>query len=44
MSTVLEPALGLCDPTKITVPTIIMRGQWDALRADDLIEFFKLLA
>jgi pimeloyl-ACP methyl ester carboxylesterase len=36
--------LPVCDPTKITVPTIIMRGQWDGIASfDDLIEFFKLL-
>ena len=32
------------DPTKVTVPTIIMRGQYDGIASlDDLIEFFKLL-
>ena len=32
------------DPTKITVPTIILRGQFDGIAAmDDLIEFFKRL-
>ena len=32
------------DPTRITVPTIIMRGQYDGIASlDDLIEFFKLL-
>ena len=36
--------LPIVDPAKITVPTIIMRGQWDGIAAfDDLIEFFKLL-
>jgi pimeloyl-ACP methyl ester carboxylesterase len=36
--------LPVCDPTKITVPTVIMRGQWDGIASfDDLIEFFKLL-
>ena len=32
------------DPTRITVPTIIMRGQYDGIASlHDLIEFFKLL-
>ena len=32
------------DPTKITVPTLILRGQFDGIAAmDDLIEFFKRL-
>jgi pimeloyl-ACP methyl ester carboxylesterase len=32
------------DPAKITVPTIIMRGQYDGIAGlDDLIEFFKRL-
>ena len=32
------------DPTKITVPTIILRGEFDGIAAmDDLIEFFKRL-
>jgi pimeloyl-ACP methyl ester carboxylesterase len=36
--------LPVVDPAKITVPTIIMRGQWDGIASfDDLIEFFKLL-
>jgi pimeloyl-ACP methyl ester carboxylesterase len=36
--------LPVVDPTKITVPTIIMRGQYDGIAGfDDLIEFFKLL-
>jgi len=36
--------LPLVDPAKITVPTIIMRGQWDGIAGiDDLIEFFKRL-
>jgi pimeloyl-ACP methyl ester carboxylesterase len=36
--------LPVCDPEKITVPTIIMRGQWDGIAGfDDLIEFFKRL-
>jgi pimeloyl-ACP methyl ester carboxylesterase len=36
--------LPVVDPARITVPTIIMRGQWDGIASfDDLIEFFKLL-
>jgi pimeloyl-ACP methyl ester carboxylesterase len=36
--------LPVVDPTKITVPTIIMRGQYDGIAGfDDLIEFFKRL-
>jgi non-heme chloroperoxidase len=36
--------LPLVDPGKITVPTIIMRGQWDGIASiDDLFEFFKRL-
>jgi pimeloyl-ACP methyl ester carboxylesterase len=36
--------LPVCDPTKITMPTIIMRGEFDGIAGfDDLIEFFKLL-
>jgi pimeloyl-ACP methyl ester carboxylesterase len=36
--------LPIVDPAKITVPTIIMRGQWDGIAGiDDLIEFFKRL-
>ena len=36
--------LPLVDPAKITVPTIVMRGQWDGIAGiDDLIEFFKRL-
>jgi pimeloyl-ACP methyl ester carboxylesterase len=36
--------LPLVDPVKITVPTIIMRGQFDGIAGfDDLIEFFKRL-
>ena len=36
--------LPVVDPTKITVPTIIMRGEYDGIASfDDLIEFFKLL-
>ena len=36
--------LPLVDPAKITVPTIVMRGQWDGIAGvDDLLEFFKRL-
>ena len=36
--------LPLVDPLKITVPTLVMRGQWDGIASvDDLIEFFKRL-
>jgi alpha-beta hydrolase superfamily lysophospholipase len=36
--------LPVCDPTKITVPTIVMRGQWDGIASiEDLLEFFRLL-
>ena len=36
--------LPLVDPARITVPTIVMRGQYDGIAGmDDLIEFFKRL-
>ncbi len=36
--------LPLVDPARISVPTIVMRGQWDGIAGiDDLIEFFKRL-
>ncbi|HEX2116198.1 MAG TPA: alpha/beta fold hydrolase [Alphaproteobacteria bacterium] len=36
--------LPVVDPEKITMPTIVMRGQWDGIAGfDDLIEFFKRL-
>ena len=36
--------LPVVDPAKITVPTIIMRGQFDGIAGfDDLVEFFKRL-
>ena len=36
--------LPIVDPTKITVPTIIMRGEYDGIAGvDDLLEFFKRL-
>jgi pimeloyl-ACP methyl ester carboxylesterase len=36
--------LPVIDPTKITVPTIVMRGQWDGIASmDDLMKFFDKL-
>ena len=36
--------LPLVDPAKITVPTIVMRGEYDGIASfDDLLEFFKRL-
>ena len=36
--------LPVCDPHKITVPTAILRGQFDGIAAlDDLLAFYKLL-
>lgn len=36
--------LPLVDPARITVPTLVMRGQFDGIAAfDDLIEFFRRL-
>jgi pimeloyl-ACP methyl ester carboxylesterase len=36
--------LPLLDPTKITVPSIILRGEYDGIAGmDDLIDFYKLL-
>ena len=36
--------LPVVDPEKITVPTVVMRGQWDGIASfDDLIEFFRRL-
>jgi pimeloyl-ACP methyl ester carboxylesterase len=36
--------LPLVDPAKITVPTIVMRGQYDGIAGfDDLVSFFKRL-
>ena len=36
--------LPVVDPTKITVPTLIMRGQWDGIAGfSDLIAFFEKL-
>jgi len=36
--------LPLVDPAKVTVPTLIMRGQYDGIASmDDLVEFFRRL-
>src|ERR1700744_5395055 len=36
--------LPVVDPQKITVPTLIMRGQWDGIASfDDLVKFFAKL-
>jgi pimeloyl-ACP methyl ester carboxylesterase len=36
--------LPVVDPLKITVPTIVMRGQWDGIASfDDLMKFFERL-
>ena len=36
--------LPIVDPARITVPTIVMRGQWDGIASvEDLMEFFKRL-
>jgi pimeloyl-ACP methyl ester carboxylesterase len=36
--------LPVCDPEKITVPTLIMRGQWDGIASfEDLLAFFAKL-
>jgi pimeloyl-ACP methyl ester carboxylesterase len=36
--------LPVVDPEKITMPTVIMRGQWDGIASfDDLLEFFRRL-
>jgi pimeloyl-ACP methyl ester carboxylesterase len=36
--------LPVVDPAKITVPTLIMRGQWDGIASvDDLLKFFERL-
>jgi pimeloyl-ACP methyl ester carboxylesterase len=36
--------LPVLDPRKITVPTVIMRGQWDGIASfEDLVRFFTLL-
>ena len=36
--------LPVCDPERITVPTLIMRGEYDGIAGvDDLLEFFRRL-
>jgi pimeloyl-ACP methyl ester carboxylesterase len=36
--------LPVVDPTKITVPTLVMRGQWDGIASiEDLLKFFEKL-
>ncbi len=36
--------LPVVDPEKLTMPTLIMRGQWDGIASmDDLLDFFRLL-
>jgi pimeloyl-ACP methyl ester carboxylesterase len=36
--------LPVVDPAKITVPTIVTRGQWDGIAGfDDLLDFFRRL-
>ena len=36
--------LPVVDPVKLTMPTLIMRGQWDGIASmEDLMEFFRLL-
>jgi pimeloyl-ACP methyl ester carboxylesterase len=36
--------LPLVDPARITMPTILMRGQWDGIASvEDLIAFFERL-
>jgi alpha-beta hydrolase superfamily lysophospholipase len=36
--------LPVVDPEKITVPTLIMRGQWDGIASfEDLMDFFDRL-
>jgi pimeloyl-ACP methyl ester carboxylesterase len=36
--------LPVCDPRRITAPTLVMRGQYDGIAGfDDLVEFFSLL-
>ena len=36
--------LPVVDPAKITMPTIVMRGQWDGIASvDDLVAFFRRL-
>jgi pimeloyl-ACP methyl ester carboxylesterase len=36
--------LPIVNPENITMPTLIMRGQWDGIASmDDLLDFFRLL-
>ena len=36
--------LPLLDPRKLTVPTLVMRGEWDGIASfEDLIDYYKLL-
>ncbi len=36
--------LPVVDPAQITVPTLVMRGQWDGIASfDDLVDFFRRL-
>jgi pimeloyl-ACP methyl ester carboxylesterase len=36
--------LPLTDPAKLTMPTLVMRGEWDGIAGiDDLLDFFKAL-
>jgi pimeloyl-ACP methyl ester carboxylesterase len=36
--------LPLVNPARITMPTLVMRGQWDGIASfDDLVEFFRRL-
>jgi pimeloyl-ACP methyl ester carboxylesterase len=36
--------LPVCDPARITAPTMVMRGQWDGIASEqDLLDFFRLL-
>ena len=39
-----DKTLPIVDPAAITMPTLVLRGQYDGIAAfDDLIEFFKRL-
>lgn len=36
--------LPLLDPRKLTVPTLVMRGEWDGIASfEDLVDYYKLL-
>ena len=36
--------LPIVDPQKLTMPTLVMRGQWDGIASmDDLLDFFRVL-